>query len=130
MIDRAYKGRPGSSLSGVVAGTSDLSWEGKNCRREDKKTFLIFMQEEVHTMAYMLHVNRFQTIVDLKVNNDSISPDAVMISEVCLGSWIPGIGCDTLLEMAQDPGCLDAHCFLLQRRSGIVDCWSGRGEKG
>lgn len=81
-------------------------------------------------MVYMFYVNRFQIIVDLKVNNDFIFFDVVMILEVCLGFWIFGIGCDILLEMVQDLGCFDVYCFFFQCRSGIVDCWSGRGEKG
>lgn len=67
MIDRAYWERPGLS----VAVASDLSREGENSRREEAKIFVIFMQEQVHTVAYTLQVNRFQTTVDLKVNNDS-----------------------------------------------------------
>lgn len=59
---------------------------------------MIFMQEQVHTMAYALQVNRFQTTVT------SISSVAIMISEACLGSWGPGTDCSTLLEVARDPG--------------------------
>lgn len=72
---------------------------------------MIFMQEQVHTMAYALQVNRFQTTVT------SISSVAVMISEACLGSWGPGTDCSTLLEVARDPGCLDA--------GGLLSCFSG-----
>lgn len=73
---------------------------------------MIFMHEEVCTVAYMFHVNRFLMIVNFKVNNGSHLPDAVTISEVCLGSGVLGIGCDTLLEVTQGPSCLAVGCFL------------------
>lgn len=41
-----------------------------------------------------------------------ISSVAVMISEACLGSWGPGTDCNTLLEVARDPDCLDAGRLL------------------
>lgn len=108
MIDRAYWERPGLS----VAAASDLSWEGENSRGEEAKIFVIFMQEQVHTVAYALQVNRFQTTVDLKVNNDSrflcCSYGFRGMSGV-LGSWYRR---NTLLEVARDPGCLDAGGLL------------------
>lgn len=45
-----------------------------------------------------------------------------MISEACLGSWGPGTDCSTLLEVAREPGCLDAG-GLLSRFSGWEWYW-------
>lgn len=54
MIGRAYKERPGSSLCRVVVvGASDLIWENETYRKEGSKTFVILMQEEVYTGAYI-----------------------------------------------------------------------------
>ena len=141
MINRAYWERPGLS----VAGASDLSREGEN-RREEAKIFAIFMQEQVHTVAYVLQVNRFQTTVDLKVNNDSdflcCSYDFRGMSGV-LGSWyrlqypIGGGQGPTQPHIFQIwyPQCVCPKVGLLVVSSppsvdgsGTGDCWSGRTE--
>lgn len=67
---------------------------------------MILMQEEVYTGAYTyicFTLKNFRLHWTRKLTVTPISPDAVMISEVYLVSGIPGIGCDTLLEVAQGP---------------------------
>lgn len=84
---------------------------------------MIFMQEQVHTMAYALQVNRFQTTVT------SISSVAIMISEACLG--VLGSWYRLQYPIGGGQGPRLPRCWwspLLLQWMGVVpgDCWSGR----